>query len=302
MGHGYDDRSMVLHSYRNTAVKIAHACISHRAHFAAMVFTMNHIAAQEAAKKKQRIQVNMDKLAISDLTQVPVPETVRSKLSSPEAFFIGIDVETHAFVKGNIDFHDGDFGFQRKVDPANFNNLKVVQVAWAIAEGLVSEPVIKSRFVKPEGFVITPEATSAHKITQKYAMIHGLPLGVVLREMFADVKDAHDKGGRVCAHQLEFDAGMLAAEMSSLGFTDMLSEWKSIVRSGICTMDPDVASWVRRIAGGDYIPKYVPIKLADALKIMAPKQIDLIKDHHNAAADCHMHLILARALCQHASA
>ena len=295
-------KSKVLHSHRDAAVKIAHACISHRAHFSAMVFTMNHIAIQEAAAKKQRTHVDLDKLVFTEVAQGPVPQTVRSKLSSPDGIFMGIDVETHAFVKGNIDFHDGDFGFQRKVDPANFNNLKVVQVAWAIAKGSAPEPIIKSRFVKPEGFVITPEATSAHKITQKYATIHGLPLGVVMREMFADVKEAHDKGGRICAHQLEFDAGMLAAEMSSLGFTDMLSEWKSIVRSGICTMDPDMASWLRCMAGGDYIPKYVPIKLVDALKILAPEQIDLIKDHHNAAVDCHMHWIVARALCQRASA
>ena len=93
-----------------------------------------------------------------------------------------------------------------------------------------------------------------------------------------DIKDAHAKGGRVCAHHLEFDGGMLAAAMSSMGFTDMLVEWKAIVRDGICTMDPSIASWVRSKMGGEYIPKYIPIKLVDAIKAMAPGHANLVQN------------------------
>ena len=267
-----------------------------------MPFVLGNAALTAAEAKKKRARINVENVLIADAAQVPMPDAVRKQLSSSSGILIGIDVETHAFIEGNLDFHNGDFGFQREVDPVNFCNLKIVQVAWAIAEMSAAEPNIKCRFVKPEEFVITPEATSKHKITQKHAMIYGLPLGEVLREMFSDIKGAHAEGGRLCAHHLEFDAGMLAAAMSSIGFTDMLAQWEAIVRDGICTMDPNIASWVRSTMGGGYIPKYVPIKLVDAIKAMAPEHADLIQDHHNAATDCHMHWVLARALSRRALA
>ena len=257
---------------------------------------------KESVAKKKRARINMENIVLADAAKVPMPDAVRKQFASSQGILIGIDVETHAFIEGNLDFHIGDFGFQRKVDPVNFGNLKIVQVAWAIAEMSAAEPNIKSRFVKPEEFVITPEATAKHNITQKHAMIYGLPLGDVLHEMFSDIKDAHAKGGRVCAHHLEFDGGMLAAAMSSMGFTDMLVEWKAIVRDGICSMDPSIASWVRSTMGGEYIPKYIPIKLVDAIKAMAPEHANLVQDHHNAATDSHMHWVLARALSRRALA
>ena len=256
-------------------------------------FSLKHCSVPPQPKK---MKVDMTKIRVGSIETLPAPEVVRKKFASTHSHLISIDVETHSLIHGNIDFHDGDFGFQRKVHPSNFGVLRAVQIAWAIGDISSSEPDIKSRYVKPIGFSIENEATAIHKISHKHAMIHGLPLASVLREMFADIKDACQKGGRICAHQLEFDAGVLAAEMGALGFDDMRVEWSSMVKNGICTMDPDIAKWVRAQIGWNDVAKFVPLKLTDAMTELLPEYAHLVKCHHDAANDCYMHWLLARDL------
>ncbi len=90
--------------------------------------------------------------------------------------------------------------------------------------------------------------------------------------------------------------------MSALGFDDMSAEWGAIVRKGICTMDPDIAHWVRQQVGWTDVARFVPIRLVDAVKALLPEHAHLVEDHHDAAIDCHMHWLLARDLSSRASA
>ena len=54
--------------------------------------------------------------------------------------------------------------------PSALQDMRIVQLGWA------SGPEVVGRIVKPEGFVITPDATEKHAITQDHAMQEGLPL------------------------------------------------------------------------------------------------------------------------------
>ena len=56
------------------------------------------------------------------------------------------------------------------------------------------------------------------------------------------------------AHHIEFVAGILIEELCRASLDDMRDSFASIVRGGICTMDPLMATWIRKMTGvpGDY--------------------------------------------------
>ena len=67
----------------------------------------------------------------------------------------------------------------------------------------------KAYFVRPDGFEVADKATNFHKFSHEHVECEGRPLADVLREFMVDVKTACAAGGRVAAHQLEFDAGVI---------------------------------------------------------------------------------------------
>ena len=70
-------------------------------------------------------------------------------------------------------------------------------------------PVVKTCLIKPGGFTIESAATHKHGIGNSEALEHGQPLAEVLRVFLADLTSCLEKGYRVCAHYLGFDAGSL---------------------------------------------------------------------------------------------
>ena len=114
--------------------------------------------------------------------------------------------------------------------------------------------------------------------------------------MFTDIELEYKRGGRICSHHLEFDAGILTAEMLRLGFVDMAGKWKDMVRKGVCTMDPDVTHWVRKCSGDDMKSKYSPMGLDKAIEVLVPAKYYLLNGHHDASVDCQLHWVLAQEL------
>ena len=97
---------------------------------------------------------------------------------------------------------------------------------------------------------------------------------------------------RICAHQLGFDAGVVALEMARVGFDDYTQElWRNVVEDGFCTMCPTVSKWSCR----DYFDHYhgvpnqlgrsSPVGLRDMAMTMVPSETLLINQHHDAEAD-----------------
>ena len=109
----------------------------------------------------------------------------------------------------------------------------------------------KSALIQPQGFQIAQRATDCHGITHKHASKDGTSLADTLVEFMRDVSTAILKGGRVCAHQLEFDAGVIAAELLRCGFLQLHNEWVRIARCGYCTMNPEVGRWLKEYGGED---------------------------------------------------
>ena len=111
----------------------------------------------------------------------------------------------------------GQFGYVTRLDPGVLTGLRIVQVGWAYGDFREGSPVVKERLVRPEGFTVTSAAEQKHGISNARAEAEGVPLPDALREMVGDVTALVRNGARVCSHNTEFDAGIIAAELDRLG-------------------------------------------------------------------------------------
>ena len=137
------------------------------------------------------------------LQLVPPPKIVVSRLSNPD-LLIGFDIETHdwqeEWQKGRI----GQFGWYTIKGESTTEFARIVQIGWAIGRADKAAPLrVKTALVKPDGFEISAKATKFHTISHATAAQEGRPLAAVLCDFMADVSEAHSRGGRVVAHNLE---------------------------------------------------------------------------------------------------
>ena len=125
-------------------------------------------------------------------------------------------------------------------------------------------------------------------------MNNGEPLHKVLKELLADVRACCvTSKGRLAAHHLAFDAGIVAREMIRCDISGAYEEWASFARQGICTMDPDLVCHVRKWMGlkdkhGNPIAWVQSIGLKDMVHLVTPEYSYLLQEHHHAHADSEM--------------
>ena len=224
------------------------------------------------------------------LRVVPPSTMLTSRLGSPEVL-IGFDIETHSWLddemnRGRI----GRFGWYTLKEERVLEFARIVQLGWVIGRAEVAAPVSqKVALIQPDGFEIAEKATTFHKISQATAAQEGRPLADVLREFMEDVLEWCDRGGRVVAHQLEYDAGIILNELARCGLHEFHDAWKRIAQKGFCTMDYEVGRWVYTCAGQEVGPetakhsigleKIVPL-LKDPL---SDEHIEMLKNHHHQA-------------------
>jgi hypothetical protein len=234
-----------------------------------------------------------------EVATLPAPKPVMEKLHGPP-LFIGIDVETHALVPRGPSqasfWRTGEFGFLTTADDEALSFLRLVQLGWAYTTDDSDEPVVKTCLIKPEGFTIESSATEKHRIKSSEALEHGQPVAEVLRLFLDDLTSCLEKGYRICAHHLGFDAGILSREMARAGINPVRDVWDKGVREGLCTMDPDICHWVRQFVGIGDKPRSIPMRLCDLVTVLVPRQAHLLSRSHTAGADAHMHLLVAREL------
>lgn len=133
--------------------------------------------------------------------------------------------------------------------------------------------------VEPDGWVIPPESTAVHGISQQLAEDVGLPLKVVMSIFINLCKKAHV----LSAHNLDFDELIAQSQLHRLG---QLESWNA--RAGhlvrVCTMRqstphckiPNTQSWAKP---GDY--KWP--SLEEASQFYLGKSVE---NAHKAMSDC----------------
>ena len=224
-------------------------------------------------------------------------KSVSERLGSP-SIVIGIDIETYDWqTKEKLKGRMGQFGFYTLRSEDNLKYASIVQIGWVIGDTQPeSIPMISKEYiVKPDGFRISSKAEKYHGISHEKVMKDGVPLKTMLKELFDDISAPHLREARLVAHHLEFDAGIIRFELDRCNLLEINDQWwASMMRKGICTMDPYIGRWVRTCFGKDPGPETAMnvMSLQELLKWTMPQSDHLLAKHHAAGADAHMHRLL----------
>ena len=175
-------------------------------------------------------------------------------------------------------------------DEASLTYAHIVQIGWSIGPASSESPATKALYVKPEGFEITPAATKYHHISQQLAEREGVSLTDALQQFMAEVVDAHGKGGRVVAHQIEFDYRVIYEELGRCGLTSLQQTWTEIAKAGYCTMHLLLGRWLVERSGEEVGPptRQHTLSLDVMLRLLLPEKAATIAKKHDAGADAEM--------------
>lgn len=104
---------------------------------------------------------------------------------------------------------------------------RMVQLAWAMYDdqGQLIESV--SYIIRPEGFTIPASAAAVHGITTELALAEGIELSAVLKAFV----DCLNRSQLIVAHNIDFDAKIIGAELYRLNSPAQLSS-----KPQLCTM------------------------------------------------------------------
>jgi DNA polymerase III subunit epsilon len=92
---------------------------------------------------------------------------------------------------------------------------RLVQLAWILTDDAGKELESFNCIVKPDGWVISEQASKIHGITQAKAEAEGVPITEALR-LFARL--LYNGGVTVVAHNIDFDYKIVGAEFERLGW------------------------------------------------------------------------------------
>ena len=230
----------------------------------------------------------------------PTPEVLR-KLGK-ESFAMGVDIETADWAPKRNPLRKGQFGFYTMSGPEAFEQ-RIVQIGWCIKEVATDSSEERGEIiVQPHDFEISDKAANFHGVCEKRAWEEGVPLKPALESFMNVMQRAHEKGGRLIIHNLEFDAGIIDKELTRAGLERWRPIWHDIARKGFCTMDPDVGKWIQVCRGRVYDETQDSrniMGLAQTLNLLAPafptgndvKEFRASKIH-TAGTDARMHALI----------
>jgi DNA polymerase III epsilon subunit-like protein len=201
----------------------------------------------------------------------------------------------------------GQFGWELTKDDDALGFARIVQIGWAVSPADMSSPVVVKRvLVKPSSFTIQDRATDLHKITHAFATQHGTPLAEALGAFLTDVEEEYNRGGRLCAHQIEFDAGIILCELRRCGLDELATTWQRMAARGFCTMSSALGRWVLMNAGeqvqeDETARHFLGLKtISRTLKI--PDCESLVAQHHDAGTDAKLTCLVCASVLQRAAA
>ena len=98
-------------------------------------------------------------------------------------------------------------------DLVAFDTARLVSLAWQLGE----DGPLQHFFVQPLDFVIPPEATAIHGISQEQAMTQGISFSEGIARFLADIAQAQV----LVAHNLDFDKAIIKSELLRASATSL---------------------------------------------------------------------------------
>ena len=126
----------------------------------------------------------------------------------------------------------------RPSDPAADRACRIVQLSWAVGtvSGNDASPKFPTKYCTKE--VQVANGTEDAGATAQC-------IGEVMTQMMDDLYYfLRDGGGRLCMHNLEFEATVLEAELRRAGLVREAGRWTEIAMNGLCLMNPNLAHWI----------------------------------------------------------
>lgn len=108
---------------------------------------------------------------------------------------------------------------------------RIVQIAWSLYDADANHWESFNYIIKPEGFMIPPESTKIHRISQERALSEGVDLRFALTEFLRDVKSA----AYLVGHNIDFDEKIVGSELVRAQMDNPLP-----TANKICTMKSSV--------------------------------------------------------------
>ena len=83
------------------------------------------------------------------------------------------------------------------------------------------------------------KATKYHGLTNEQLAREGIPIAEAMRQFGAELRKLDAEGGKLIAHNLDFDAGILVAELECLGdeFAETTELLRRLAKDGVCTLE-----------------------------------------------------------------
>ena len=163
----------------------------------------------------------------------------------------------------------GKFGHEWRRGGEDLSYFRIVCLELAYGEITQEYPnTYQQRWIQPDGFEVTPQAAAYFNISQEQAASKGKPLREVLAEFLHAVATIGSKGGRICAHHLEFDAVIVDMELQRAGFGEKCGMWANLVEEGFCSMNRHAAHWVCNQKG---YPGARPVGTTDLKDRLVPR-------------------------------
>jgi DNA polymerase-3 subunit epsilon len=112
------------------------------------------------------------------------------------------------------------------------NTCRIVQIAWSICgeRGEILETY--NAYVKPEGYMVSPEATKIHGFSTDFLIENGIQIQNVLTKLMSSIEHYHVT--TMVAHNLKFDYHVVMQELYKLSFEKEMDQWKQL--TGYCTL------------------------------------------------------------------
>ncbi|MFA5109094.1 MAG: 3'-5' exonuclease [Patescibacteria group bacterium] len=109
---------------------------------------------------------------------------------------------------------------------------RIVQIAWSLYDAAGNHWESQNYIIRPDGFVIPPEVTKIHRISQERALKEGVALRSALEHFLRDVSAA----SFLVAHNIDFDEKIVGAELCREKLANPVA-----AANKICTMKTSVA-------------------------------------------------------------